>query len=186
MRFLALMLVASIPFGSFAQKKKDELSWPAMSIDSKTNLITYSEVPEVGAVTADKLYDRAMKWGNDYYKNFAEKLRKNDKEAGEIEIFARFPFYAYDKKGEKTSSRQGLAQYTLTILFKDGRYKYTVTDLNYKSTSHQPLEQWLDREDPNAENHAYYLTDIDAEIREMIKSMKDGLASGADSSEDDW
>lgn len=181
-----MMLIASITTGAFAQKKKDELSWPAMELDSKTNLITYSEVPEVASVSAGDLYDRAMKWGNDHYKNFAEKLRKQDKEAGEMEIFARFPFYAYDKKGVKTTSRQGLAQYTLTILFKDGRYKYTVTDLNFKASSYQPLEAWLDREDPNAENHSYYLTDIDAEIRETIKSMKDALASGGDKSEDDW
>ena len=186
MRLLTLMLLASIPFASIAQKKKDELSWPAMELDASTNLITYSEVPEVAGVSANDLYDRAMQWGNGYYKNFAEKLRKNDKEAGEMEIFARFPFFAYDKKGVKTTSRQGLAQYTLKIMFKDGRYKYTVTDLNVKATSYQPLEPWLDREDPNAENHAYYMTDIDAEIRDVTKSLKEGMASGTKESEDDW
>jgi hypothetical protein len=127
-----------------------------------------------------------MKWGDDHYKNFAEKLRKQDKDAGEMEIFARFPIYAYDKKGNKTASRQGLAQYTLTIQFKDGRYKYTVTDLNMKASSYMPLEPWLDREDPNAENHSYYLTDIDTEIRETIKSLKEAMASSGGDSEDDW
>ncbi len=184
MRFIALMLIASIPFLASAQKK-GELSWPAMKIDSKTNLITYTEVPEVPG-TKDELFDRAMKWGGDYYKNFAEKLRKQDKEAGEMEIFARFPFYAYDKKGVKTTSRQGLAQYTLTIMFKDGRYKYTVTDLNFKATSYQPLEAWLDREDPNAANHSYYMTDIDAEIQATIKSLKEAMASADEKGQDDW
>lgn len=184
MRIIALMLLAAIPFASAAQKK-GELSWPAMELDSKTNLITYSEVPEVLG-TKDELFDRAMKWGGEHYKNFAEKLRKQDKEAGEIEIFARFPFYAYDKKGNKTTSRQGLAQYTLTIMFKEGRYKYTVTDLNFKATSYQPLEAWLDREDPNAQNHSYYLTDIDAEIRATIKSLKETMASADAKGQDDW
>lgn len=174
-----------MPFGTMAQKNKD-LSWPAMELDSKTNLITYSELPEVSGTTKDDLFERAMAWGNDYYKNFAEKLRKQDKAAGEMEIFARFPIYSYDKKGVKTTSRQGLAQYTLTIQFKDGRYKYTVTDLNMKATSYQPLEPWLDREDPNAKNHSYYLTDIDEEIREMLKGLKEALASDGAGGSDDW
>jgi hypothetical protein len=185
MRIIALMLLASIPFVALAQKNKDELSWPAMKIDSKTNLITYTEVPEAPG-TKDELYDRAMKWGGEYYKNFADKLRKQDKEAGEIEIFGRFPFFAYDKKGVKTTSRQGLAQYTLTIQFKDGRYKYTVTDLNIKATSYQALEAWLDREDVNATNHSYYLTDIDAEIQTTVKSLKDAMSSVGEKSGDDW
>ena len=187
MRIIALILIACIPFVASAQKKKNEdLNWPAMKVDAKTNLITYSEVPEVAGASKSELYDRAIKWGGDYYKNFAEKLRKQNKEAGEIEIFSRFPFYAYDKKGEKTTSRQGLAQYTLTILFKDGRYKYTVTDLNMKATSYMPLEPWLDREDPNATNHSYYMTDIDAEIQATIQSMKDALSSDGGNSSDDW
>jgi hypothetical protein len=71
-------------------------------------------------------------------------------------------------------------------MFKDGRYKYTITDLNLKATSYMPLEPWLDREDANAQNHSYYLTDIDNEIREVIKSMKEGLASAGDKSSDEW
>ncbi len=180
------MLIASIPFGAFAQKKNKELSWPAMELDAKTNLITYTGVVEVKGADANELYDRTMKWGNDHYKNFAEKLRKQDKAAGEMEIFGRFPFYAYDKKGTKTTSRQGLAQYTLTILFKEGRYKYTITALNYKASSYQALEQWLDREDPNARNHSFYLTDIDTEIRNTIKSMQDAVATSGGGGEDDW
>ena len=121
-----------------------------MELDPSTNLITYSGVPEVAGATAADLYDRAFKWGQDYYKNFGEKLRKQDKEGGEIEIFARFPIFVYDKKGVKTTSRQGLAQYTLILRFREGRYKYTVTKLNLKEQSYQPLEKWLDREDPNA------------------------------------
>lgn len=179
------MLIASIPFVSSAQKKKGELSWPSMKVDAKTNLITYSEVPEVPG-TKDELFDRAMKWGGGHYKNFAEKLRKQDKAAGTMEIFARFPFYAYDKKGVKTTSRQGLAQYTLTIMFKDGRYKYTITDLNFKATSYQPLEAWLDRDNPNARNHSFYMTDIDAEIVKTIESLKKAMASAGEKSEDDW
>lgn len=157
-----------------------------MNLDQSTNLITYSGVPEVAGATAADLYDRAFKWGQDYYKNFGEKLRKQDKEGGEIEIFARFPIFAYDKKGVKTLSSQGLAQYTLTLRFRDARYKYTLTDLNLKAASYAPLEKWLDRDDPNAENHSYYLTDVDAEITATIKSMVEAIAKDAEKATDDW
>jgi len=157
-----------------------------MELDPSTNLITYSGVPEVAGATASDLYDRAFKWGQDYYKNFGEKLRKQDKEGGEIEIFARFPIFVYDKKGEKTTSRQGLAQYTLTLRFRDGRYKYTISNLNLKEQSYQPLEKWLDREDGDAENHSYYLTDIDAEITAIIKSMTEAIATEEKKAADDW
>lgn len=185
MRIFALMLLASLSINAFGQKK-GELNWPAMQVDPKTNLITYTEVPEVDGVLAADIYDRAMKWGGEYFKNFSEKLKKQDKTAGEMEIFYRFPIYAYDKKGVKTTTKQGLAQFTLTIMFKDGRYKYTITDLNLKATSYMPLEPWLDREDPDAENHSYYLTDIDTEIRAIIDSMKAGLDTSGPKSSEDW
>ncbi|MCF8459399.1 MAG: DUF4468 domain-containing protein [Flavobacteriales bacterium] len=185
MRILALVLMASLPFGLMAQKKV-ELSWPAMKLDASTKLITYSGVPEVGGVSAQDLFDRALKWGGKYHKNFAEKLRKQDREAGEMEIFVRFPIFVYDAKGVKTTSTQGLVQYTLTLRFRDGRYKYTVTDLNLKATSYEPLEKWLDKEDANAKNHAYYLTDVDTEIQNMIEEMTKGIAKAEGAASDEW
>ncbi len=185
MRIIALMLIASIPFSLFAQKKT-ELSWPAMNLDAKTNLITYSGVPEVAGVASADLYDRAMTWVKGYYKNYAEKLRKYDRETGEMEIFGRFPVYAYDKKGVKTTSRQGLIQYTLIIRFRDGRYKYTLSKLNLKAMSNQPLELWLDRDHQNARNHSFYMTDIDLELNEMLSKMKAAIAAPPDAGEDDW
>ena len=184
MRILTLVLLAALPFSLFAQKK-GEPTWPELNIDSKTNLISYSEVPNVDGVSAPDLYDKAYEWLKGYYKNYAEKLRKSDKDAGEIEIFGRFPIYVYDKKGVKTTSRQGLIQYTLTILLKDGRYKYEITKLNHKAKSYEPLEKWLDREDSNATNHAYYLTDIDAELKDVIASLKKAMSS-TEKAEDDW
>jgi hypothetical protein len=184
MRILTLVLLAALPFSLMAQKKKQP-TWPELNIDTQTNLISYSEVPKMDGVSALNLYDRAYGWLKIYYKNYAEKLRKSDKDAGEIEVFARFPIYAYDKKGVKTTSRQGLVQYTLTLMFKDGRYKYEITKLNHKSTSYQPLEKWLDRNDSNAKNHAFYLTDVDTELKDVIASLKKAMST-TEEADDDW
>jgi len=185
MKFLTVMLLAAIPFGAFSQKKT-ELSWPSMNLDPTTNLITYTAVPEVPNVSATDMYDRAMSWAATYYKNHTEKLRKTNRATGELEIFGRFAFFAYDKKGVKTTGRQGLAQYTMTVRFRDGRYKYTITKLNLKASSYQPLEAWLDRDDSNARNHSFYLTDVDAELRNVIKSMSAAIAKAPNAPTDDW
>ena len=184
MRILTLVLLAVLPFSLFAQKKT-ELTWPELNIDSKTNLISYTEVPKVDGVSAADLYDKGYGWLKGYYKNHVEKLRKSDKDAGEIEVFGRFPIYAYDKKGVKTTSQQGLVQYTLTIMLKDGRYKYEITKLNHKTKSYQPIEKWLDREDSNATNHSFYLTDIDAELKDVAASLKKAMLT-TEKEEDDW
>ncbi len=185
MRISALLLLAALPFLGFAQKKSDPV-WPELNVDSKTNLITYTEVPNVEGATAAELYDRAYGWVKTYYKNYAEKLRSADKDAGSMEVYASFPIYAYEKKGMKTTSRTALIQYTLTLKFKDGRYKYEITKLNYKAPSFQALEQWLDRDDPDARNHALYLTDIDAELKQVISSMKTAIATAPNGGGDDW
>jgi hypothetical protein len=185
MRIIAFVLLVALSFNGQAQKK-GEITWPSFNIDGSTNLISYTDVPEVAGASSGELYDRAMGWIKGYYKNYAEKLRKYDRESGEIEVFGRFPIYAYDKKGVKTTSSQGLVQYTLTIRFRDGRYKYEITKLNHKSVSYQPLEKWLDREDTNAENHAYYLADVDAELKSLIESMTNAIASSGEQKKDDW
>lgn len=182
---IALVLLIALSLNANAQKKT-ELAWPALNIDKQTELITYTAVPEVAGVAAPELYDRAYEWIKGYYKNYAEKLRKSDKEAGEIEVLGRFPVYAYDKKGVRTSSTQALIQYTLKLMFKDGRFKYEISSFNAKATSNQPLEKWLDKEDVDAANHALYLTDVDTEMQALIKDMKSAIASPKKASGDEW
>jgi len=158
---ILFLLVATMSIPAIAQRSKP-LPYPAMKVDETTKMITYEGVGKVDGVTA--------------------------KDNGEIEIFARFPIYAYDKKGEKTTSNAGLIQYTMILQFKDGRYKYLVNGLNLKAQSHQPIDSWLiDKDkDPNADNHAYQLRDIDLEINALIKDMLQNVAKKQEAKGDDW
>jgi len=187
MKALMFLLITVVAMPAMAQKTK-ELPYPPIPVDEKTKLITYEGVGKVDGVSAKDLYAKAIEWVKTYHKNPTEKLRKQDEANGEIEIFARFPIYAYDKKGVKTTSNAGLIQYTMTLQFKDGRYKYTVTNLNLKSQSYQPIDSWFtDKEnDTNADNHAYQLADIDIEINAMIKDMLHKVAAKEDKKGDDW
>lgn len=180
---ILILAVTSVP--ALAQKNKLP-EYPNMPVSE--GLITYEGVGKLDGASSGELYDRALDWVKGYYKNAMEKLRKQERENGEMEIFARFPVFAYDKKGVKTTSQAGLLQYTMTLQFKDGRYKYTITKFNMKATSNQPIDAWFtDKDnDPNADNHVYQLIDIDTEINTLIKDMTAKIATKAAGGGDDW
>lgn len=184
---LTLIMLAMMSMPALAQKSKLP-EYPPMPVDKDSKLITYDGVSKVDGKSSGELYDRAFEWVKGYYKNPMEKLRKQDRDNGEMEVFARFPIYAYDKKGAKTTSQAGLIQYTLTLQFKDGRYRYVITNINLKATSNQPIDGWLtDKDnDPNADNHVYQLIDIDNELNTLIKDMTEKIAAKASSGGDDW
>lgn len=177
---IALMAVSASAFG---QKNKVQL--PKMPVNSETGLITYSGNTTLGSASAADLYDRAFKWAMSYYKNPAEKLRKQDKENGRMEIFARFKIYAHDKKGELTTSQIGLVQYSMDIDFKDGKYRYIIHKINERASSYKPVEAWLKADDPNMANNAYKLMDMDAEIKKVIASFQTAMTT-VPKAEDDW
>jgi len=184
-KFASLLFFAAFSAINVYAQKEDEIAWPNLPIDKETGKITYTEVVKVDGVSANDLYDRAMKWFTDYFKNPAEKLRKEDKDNGEIEAFIRYKIYNKDKKGEQASDA-GLVQYSLILQFKDGRYKYTFTDFNHKEVSYFAIEQWMDKTDEMAAKHADYLTQVDDQIKEVIKAMVAGIADDGKKPVDDW
>lgn len=180
-----LFLLAFITSLSVLAQKGKEIQWPSMPIDEKTELINYTDVVQLANVTDDEMYDRAIKWFNSYYKNPAEKLRKTDKENGEIEAFIRFKIYNKDKNGVQASDA-GLVQFNIFLTFKDGRYKYSITNFNLQKQSYFALEQWFDKTDATADKHADYLTQVDEEIKKTIKEMKAGISDKGPKAEEDW
>jgi len=181
---VTLLLVPMLSTVAIAQKK--EVKYPSLPMDEKTKLVNYNEVVEVSGTSAKDLYSRFMEWGKGYHNGFAGKLRKNDEANGAVEVFANMRYFAHDAKGAKTSSLIGLIQYTMFLDFKEGKYRYRITDINVKASSHQPIEKWLDATDPDAANKALYLADMDAEITSMIAEMKKAMKTSAAPKGDDW
>jgi len=142
-------------------------------IDPVTKMITYEEVvKETG--TKDELYDRCVKWFNSFYKNITNVTKVQNKLEGRIEGAHRFKIYDFDNKGGKTDA--GLVNYSIKIAFKDGKYKYTITDISWKQTSHFPAERWLDKKAPSySAKYESYLQQTDNEIKKIIDSLKNGM-----------
>jgi len=154
-----------------------------MPVNEDTKLITYSEVVKVEG-TADALYKKAHKWFFSYYKNPNNVV----KESANNKIVARPRFKILnppDKKGIKTMG--GVVLYTFTIFFKDGRYKYTITNIEWKQPSKYPIERWMDKSAPSyKEKYAHYLLQVDTEIKKTIASIQKSLAQGEKKPEEEW
>lgn len=113
-----LIIFFFFPLLSFSQ----EINWP---IDKETNKITFTEIVNVDSATKNDLYLRAREWFAKIYNDSKEVMQVDDKEAGKI----------YGKAATSVNVTQmgtsydfGSVHYDITVIVKDGRYKYTLTN----------------------------------------------------------
>ncbi|HKR04873.1 MAG TPA: DUF4468 domain-containing protein, partial [Bacteroidia bacterium] len=131
-----LMLSASIP--AIAQD-----STYKMPVNTETKLISYNKVVPVDSIDKNELYQRALNWANTFYKNPTDVIREKDPAAGKIVCKHRFKITNPPRKDGFVKDA-GLVIYTLSLQFKDGRYKYDLTEINWKTISYYPIEKWMD------------------------------------------
>ncbi|MBT8196437.1 MAG: hypothetical protein KJO64_08410, partial [Bacteroidia bacterium] len=81
----------------------------------------------------------------------------------------------------------GIVQYTLNLQFKENKYQYTITNINWKHSSYYPIEKWLEKDkDTYLPVYADYLNQVDDEIKKLISSLNDSMAKPSPKSSDDW
>jgi hypothetical protein len=152
-------------------------------VNNESGLITYSGVIEQEG-TADALFTKAHKWFFSYYKNPNNVVKES---AGhKIEARPRFKILnPADKKGIQTMA--GIVVYTFTTEFKEGRYKYQISNIEWKQNSKYPVEKWLDKSAPTYnEKYAYYLKQVDESIRQIIENYKSQMASAPKKEDAAW
>jgi len=159
---------------SFTAKAQKPSTAPTVQVpvDSITKLITYEGVTEVPGMKADALYKRAMEWFKTFYKNPTEVIRENDSLKFKIVGKPRFKINnPADKEGTKTDG--GLAQYTITVAARDGRFKYEITEFNWKQISYYPCEKWMDTKSQTyTAVYAEYLHQLDQYTNDLVKNLK--------------
>ncbi len=172
-----IVVIILISFLSFNTKAQKQSSAPPIQlpVDSITKLITYEGVTEAIGIKADVLYKRAMGWFKTYYKNPTEVIRENDSLKLKITGKPRFKIYnPADKEGTKTDG--GLIQYTITVAAKDGRFKYELTEFNWKQQSYYAGERWMDtKSQMYSPVYAEYLKQLDQYAKDLIKNLMDAL-----------
>lgn len=176
--FATLFLVFSL--SAIAQKKP--LATPfAVPIDSVTKKITYEKVVEVKGSNANVLYDRMLNWFRSYYKNPAEVIRENDSLKFRIVGKPRYRLNTGSTKDQQI-------QYTITVAARDGRFRYELTDFNWKQMSYYACERWLDTQakgyDPVFND---YLGQLDKMANEVIGSLIHGATHDkSEKDKDNW
>ena len=94
--------------------------------------LTYSNIVQVDSgLKANELYNRALTWIAENYKDSKSVLEVQDKEAGELIGKGALQYKGTYYLG---SSIGGWVNYELKILVKDGRYKFVFTDFIHTGT----------------------------------------------------
>ncbi len=168
---------------SFAQKGAD-VEIPYFPMDEISKMVTYTDVIQVPGVLKDSLYDVAMAWMKIYYKSPSQAIKSQSKEDGIIDI--RHQFYV-TRKDKNQEVKAGLINYYLTLQFKDGRFKYTITKINLEGTSYFGIEKWLNEEQyKKDENIPGYLQQIDKFMMDLIASMESEVRPLVPVKEEEW
>lgn len=154
--------------------------------DEETGKAKYEGVNQVAGVSATDLFDRAIKWIEDFYPNPHGVIQTKNKEEGLIEGRARFKLNKEDKKGNQLNG--GFVSYGFTIYMKDGRYKYVITDIRWENASAYDVTQWSDTEQNHYDdiNYPKYIAQTAKYFDDLLAAMKAGLEDSGKKAADDW
>lgn len=107
-----------------------------LPVDSTTNKITYSEVVAVDGNSAGVLYSKVKDWLTVSFKDSKNVLDLDD--AINFKIVGKWQFSVWQMGNLGKEPNGGHVDYTLTIMLKDNRYKYIITDFYHDRDSKTP------------------------------------------------
>ncbi|GAB3885940.1 DUF4468 domain-containing protein [Spirosoma agri] len=113
-----------------------------MPVDPDTKLVTYSEVIETPGVNKNELYVRANTWFTRTFKSAKSVLDLQDKEAGKLIGKGSMPVTI--KVPILGATDAGTISSTITIMCKDGKYKYVIDNLNHTRPFGPNTQLWVD------------------------------------------
>jgi len=146
--------------------------------------ITYKEVVEVPNATSQELFFRAKIMLANRYVSSPDVTKMEDKENGIIVIKAFF------EKGHNDYVTNPKMWYTLTIEAREGRYRYTITDIKYTFSVHvHPVHRQHDYvfqewaftgkayKKKFYDSYGEYLRGIDNHFKVLVSNIKKDMQS---------
>jgi len=149
-------------------------------VDDESGLIAYKEVVQEKG-DKQEFFNRAIGWINSYYKNPVDVTKVRDPESGFIKGLHRFKIKNTDEDGN--TSDAGVVQYRFLLEFKEGRYRYTITEFVLRQASKIPTEKWLEKSDPQSKS---YLKQLDKFAQTWIVELKKGMQPKVEKKDDEW
>lgn len=158
-----------------------------LPMNPETKLVTYTNVVTATGLGKGELYDKAFAWLSGFYKNPADVLREKDRDAGTMLIKARFKIFSPLDKKSGIVAPAGDVQYSLILDFKEGKFRYTLTEINWKQASYYPIERWMDKTSAsNNANADYFLQQTDENCKKIIADLVKTMTTTAAAKKDDW
>jgi hypothetical protein len=153
-------------------------------VDEDSRLITYQEVVEEQG-DREEFFNRAVAWINSFYPNPVDVTKTRNPESGLIKGLHRFKIKSPAPDGTEVDA--GIVQYEFTLEFREGRYRYTLSEFVLRQASRIPVEKWLDKNDPQyTPLWDNFLVQLDDFAQEWINSLKDGMKPPKVKADDDW
>jgi hypothetical protein len=152
----------------------------AIPVDEESGLITYQEVVEEEG-DKESFFTSAVGWINSFYANPVNVTKTRDPESGVIKGLHRFRLKDIGEDGVQTDA--GTVQYRFSLEFREGRYRYTLTEFVLRQSSKIPTEKWLNKSDPQSKS---YLKQLDEFAQSWIASLKKGMLPEVEVEEDEW
>lgn len=164
-----------------------------LNMDTLTNLILYTGIVEQEESSSDSLYARTKAFAQKVFlsaKGEPKGLYEVDKKNQKLVINGQLTAYSYTNKYSKLPI--GKYYFKMTVLFKEGRYRYIITNLVHEA------------EKPNVGTAArnyfeyYYTTTTgikqvdqilryaDKDLNKMIENFKKSLKEQIEIDEDEW
>jgi hypothetical protein len=150
--------------------------------DGKAEYVAVKEVP---STVPAELFARGLNWVKDYYKNPSTTIQ-SQKAGEEIVLKSRLRLTETDKKGNVTPS--GYMNYTMTIQFKDGKYRYVIGKIYMSASSYFDVSKWEQTEGTgyDAKRYPGYVTQTTAYFDRLLDSFTKGMLKPSVVEKSDW
>lgn len=179
---MSLIATVGLILLSLACQGQDETALGGV-LPIKEGKVIYEGVETVDGVSKEELYRRAKSWLVNAYRSAKDVIQLDDKEnftiigKGNLPTYWQVTFYA---------SQQVSLLHTITLQFKDGRYRYEITDLimdyyvapsAYVSGGPQklPLESMGGKGAQKGGNTKKYYAQVNERILATVEDMKTTL-----------
>ena len=138
--------------------------------DSITKKVSYAGVVKIDDIKANELFIRAQSWFATTFKSSKDVIQLQDKESGKIIGRGNFEM---STPGGFGNPIPGHTNFTITLLVKDNKYKYVITDFIWVYDKGQTEIEKITRKDASWANKVR--KQLNTDVNSIIEGLKSSM-----------
>lgn len=175
-----------------------EEDMPDFPTNSETGKVEYVETVSLDSVSKNTLFTRTREWFAKNYYSATDVIQMEDKKTGKIIGKANVPVNMRTSLISNKDMSAGHINYTISIYFKNGKYKYEITDFQHigggpaDSPNGGSVNDMMEMDsgfwgNPYRKTYLYYLVQLDENMKSLISDLKSALSSNnAEETQNNW